>query len=65
VLHDPAGDALVEREAQSFPKRCDRVLVGVVAAVTLAQYERGTVGASQLAHSGADHDGDFVERFGE
>ena len=57
--------ALVEREAQSLPERGDRVLVGVVAAVALAQYERGAVGTGELPRRGADHGGDLVERFGE
>jgi hypothetical protein len=55
VQHHPAADARAEGEVLPLPERRDRVLVGVIAPVALAQDERGAVGARQPP-CGASHD---------
>ena len=54
VEHRPAADARRHREPLPLPQRADGVLVGVVAAVAVAEDERGAVGAGEAARGAAD-----------
>lgn len=54
VEHRPAADAGPDGETAALPQRGDRVLVGVIAAVVVAEHERRAVTTGELARRGAD-----------
>ncbi len=64
IEHRPAADAGQQRKFLAFPQRPDGVLVHVVAEITVAQHEGGTVGTADFAGHRANDRANTVEAAG-
>ncbi len=64
VLHRPAGDAVMHREAAAFPEGADRVFVEIEALIAVAHDDGHAVGAADPAGHRQHHRGDTPGRAG-